>query len=343
MSAEISDKFSLLKRATQEIVEENELKTLLKKKERPLAYWGTAPTGRVHIGYFVPLVKVADFLNSDFDFKILIADYHSHLDNAKTPWHLLDARSAYYEHAIRAILTSLGVDLSHVAFIRGSSFQLEKEYVEFVLRMSAEVTLARVRRAASEVVKFGANPHLGGFIYPLMQIADVKFLGVDATLSGIDQRGIYMLGREIFSLFNLPSFVSVFTPMLPGLRREKMSASDESSKIDILDAPEVVEKKALKAFCVAGDVEANATLTFIKQVIFPLKGEFKVERAVKWGGDITYKTYEELEKDFVNRELHPLDLKKSFAPVLNDLLAPIREYFKDKEYIVKEAYKEGND
>lgn len=49
-----------------------------------------------------------------------------------------------------------------------------------------------------------------------------------------------------------------------------MSASDEDSKIDLLDPPATLKKKLKKAFCEPGNVENNGLLSFTKFVIFPL-------------------------------------------------------------------------
>ena len=51
------DKFELIKRNTQEIISEKELKDLLKKKKQPVVYWGTAVTGKPSVAYFFPLLK----------------------------------------------------------------------------------------------------------------------------------------------------------------------------------------------------------------------------------------------------------------------------------------------
>ena len=56
------DKFELIKRGTQEIVDESEVKKLLKSKKTPVVYVGYAPTGLLHVGHFIPMVKLIDFL-----------------------------------------------------------------------------------------------------------------------------------------------------------------------------------------------------------------------------------------------------------------------------------------
>lgn len=59
-------------------------------------------------------------------------------------------------------------------------------------------------------------------------------------------------------------------PMVPGLKGGKMSATDEESKIDLLDSKEQVKEKLKKAFCEPGNIEENGVLAFCKSVLFPL-------------------------------------------------------------------------
>jgi len=67
------------------------------------------------------------------------------------------------------------------------------------------------------------------------------------------------------------------------------------------------------------------------------KRSFTVERPEKFGGDIKYKNYEDIEKDFKSKKLHPLDLKNAVAKELNLLLKKFRD---DKELLNlhKKAY-----
>ena len=48
---------------TQEVLGAGELAEILKTRELRV-YWGTATTGRPHVGYFVPMQKLADFLQA---------------------------------------------------------------------------------------------------------------------------------------------------------------------------------------------------------------------------------------------------------------------------------------
>ena len=335
---DLEEKFQLIKRGTEEIVSEEELKDLLKNKRNPVAYIGYAPTGKLHVGHLIPLLKVSEFLKAGFKFKFLIANLHAHLDDRKSPWELLDSRSEYYQEMIQAVLYSLEADLSRLQFIKGSDFQTNSDYVLDTLRMSSLVTFNRVRRSASEVVRFGDEPKLGGFIYPLMQIMDCVALDVDVGFGGIDQRGIYMLGRELLPELGHRKPVFVFTPLLQGLTGKKMSASDPTSKIDLLDSEKDVEDKVKKAYCKEGEKKDNGILAFCNHFLFPLKEKLKIERPEKFGDDIIYENYLDLERDFVKKKLHPADLKKAVARELNDFLEPIRKVFEKKKNLLKEAY-----
>ena len=57
---------------------------------------------------------------------ILFADLHAYLDNMKAPWALLELRVKYYEQAIKSMLTSIGVDLGKLKFVKGTDYQLSK-------------------------------------------------------------------------------------------------------------------------------------------------------------------------------------------------------------------------
>ena len=325
----------LIMKNTEEIVTEGELKKIAKKK-RPKAYIGFAPTGKLHIGYFIPAVKMKDFLDAGFEVTFLIADLHAHLDDLKTPWKLLDARSEYYEKSFRAMLKAIGADVGKVKFTRGSDFQYEKKYVEDMLRLAALVTMNRSKRAAAEIVRFGKEPKVGGFIYPLMQAVDVPALKADVAFGGIDQRGPYMLARDLLPELGYPKPAVVFTPLLPGLAGEKMSASVPHSKITIIDSKKDIDNKIAKAFCPL-EVKGNGLLAFLKHVVFRLKNNISVERDKKYGGNVTYKSYEQLEKDYVGKKLHPNDLKSMVAKEINILLTAVRDEFKDMN-LVKKAY-----
>ncbi len=336
-------KLALIKRNTHEIVTEDELLTLLKTKKQPAVYLGTAITGRPHIGYFVWVLKMADFLKAGFKVKVLLADLHGALDNC--PWDVLEKRYGYYNSVIPLMFTAVGADTKNIEIVKGSSYQLSEKYVLDMLKLSTFTSVHDAKKAASEVVKFGDNPKLSGLLYPLMQALDEEYLGVDVQYGGVDQRKILMFARENLHRVGYKTRIEIMTPLIPGLIGKKMSASDPKSKIDLLDDAKAVQDKLKGAYCEEGVVEDNGVLAFLKQVIMPLKSDkkeaFVIERPEKWGGNLTFKTYDEIEAAYVVKQLHPLDLKMAAAKEINALLGVFQAQKEKLERMAKEAYDAG--
>ena len=49
-----------------------------------------------------------------------------------------------------------------------------------------------------------------------------------------------------------------------------------------------------------------------------------IERPEKFGGNVSYDNYESLESDFLQKKLHPTDLKESVGESLVKIISPIR-------------------
>uniref|UniRef100_A0A9J8BWA4 Tyrosine--tRNA ligase n=3 Tax=Cyprinus carpio TaxID=7962 RepID=A0A9J8BWA4_CYPCA len=324
------EKFQLITRNLQEVLGEERLKEILKERELKV-YWGTATTGKPHVAYFVPMSKIADFLKAGCEVTILFADLHAYLDNMKAPWELLELRVQYYEQVIKAMLESIGVPLDKLKFVKGTDYQLSREYTLDVYRLSSMVTEHDAKKAGAEVVKQVEHPLLSGLLYPGLQALDEEYLKVDAQFGGVDQRKIFTLAEKYLPSLGYTKRIHMMNPMVPGLTGGKMSSSEEESKIDLLDKNQEVKKKLKKAFCEPGNVENNGVLSFAKHVLFPLQSEFVIKRDPKWGGDKVYTDYEEVEKDFAAEQIHPGDLKASVELALNKLLDPIRKKFETPE------------
>ncbi len=337
----------LVSRNVEEVVTDEELEELLAAAD-PTAYIGYAPTGEMHIGHFTTIRKLADFLRAGLEVKVLVADLHAHLDDEKSPFDLLDARTAYYREAIEAMVEVAGADPDAIEFVRGRDLELDPDYELDLLRMAAETTISRAQRAGSEVVRQSDNPKLGGLLYTLMQSLDVVALDADVAYGGIDQRGIYMYARETLPEWGHDKPVCIFAPLLSGLSGGKMSASDADSGIWLTDDAESVHEKIGDAYCPAGEVEDNGVLEYLRYLTFPVleardELPFVVERPDEYGGDVVYEDYEALEADFVDGELHPADLKPSAADAIADLIAPIRERLLEDPALLAEAYPEKYD
>ncbi|GMM45976.1 tyrosine--tRNA ligase [Pichia kluyveri] len=333
--------FELITRNLQEVLNPQIIKNVLEVEKRPLkVYWGTAPTGKPHCGYFVPMIKLAHLLKAGVEVTVLVADLHAFLDNMKAPLEVVQHRAKYYEFLIKSILTSINVPVERLKFVLGSSYQLTPEYTLDLFKLSNSVSQNDAKRAGADVVKQVANPLLSGLIYPLMQVLDEEYLKVDVQLGGVDQRKIFVLAEENIQSLGYKKRAHLMNRMVPGLMQGgKMSASDPNSKIDLLEEPKTVKKKINQAFCAPGNIEDNGLLAFVKNVLGPIHElkygdgtfEFFIDRPDKYGGPITFKTYQELEDSFTKEELSPVDLKSGVADAINVLLAPIIEEYKNNK------------
>jgi len=318
----------------EEVVTKEEIEEIISRKKFNF-YYGTAPTGPFHFAYLIPLNKLIQLADIGGKGRILLADYHAHLDSQKTSFDLMEIRSTYYEECIRGVL---GKDANKLDFVRGSSYQHERDYVEDLYKIAAKVTTTRAKRAASEVVRMKGAAKVSELLYPLLQILDVKFLDADITVGGIDQRNIYMLGRELLEDVGGKKGAYIFMPLLPSLRGggAKMSASDALSHIRVTDSPEDIRSTIKKAYCPAEDLKDNAITSTVRYIIFPRVGRIVIPRKEKFGGDIEFSNIADFENAFASGEVHPLDVKQAVSEYLIELLEPARKYFERHSDLLKE-------
>lgn len=337
-SQDTDQKMKLITRNLQEVIGMDKMKSTISERNLKV-YWGTATTGKPHIAYFVPMTKIADFLNAGCEVTILFADLHAYLDNMKAPWSLLEHRTNYYQNIIKSMLESINVPLDKLKFVKGTDYQLSKDYILDMFKMSTIATEHDCKKAGSEVVKQVQYPILSGLLYPGLQALDEEYLKVDAQFGGVDQRKIFTFAEKYLPQLGYAKRIHLMNPMVPGLTGAKMSSSEEDSKIDLLDDEKSVKKKISKAFCEEGNISENGVLSFCKFVLFPvidmkgIKG-LSISRSEENGGDVMFETYQDLENTFAERKLHPGDLKSSVSSFIsNELLKPIRVKFNEPEML----------
>ncbi|MEM2942812.1 MAG: tyrosine--tRNA ligase, partial [Candidatus Bathyarchaeia archaeon] len=119
----------------------------------------------------------------------------------------------------------------------------------------------------------------------------------------------------------------------------KMSKSVEGSAILVHDSPEEIEQKIRDAFCPPRESKGNPVAEIAKYIIFPERGKIKVERPQKYGGEIVFNNYEDLEKCYLEGSIHPLDLKEAVSRELSEILKPVREHFSRDPKILEEMKK----
>lgn len=327
------DPFTLVTRNTEEVVTEDDLRALLEEDE-PRAYIGFEPSGTAHVGWMITANKVRDLVDAGFDVSILLADWHAHI-NDKLGGDLEDIQAcgAYMEE----VFTALGVPRDDVTYVYASDYVDDDEYWATVIRVAKASTLNRVKRAMSIMGRKAEDAEVdySKTLYPVMQVADIFYNDWHLAYGGMDQRHAHMLARDAASKLDWWKPVAIHTPLLPSLSESgermdpteiKMSKSDPSSGIFLHDTREDVQEKVKGAYCPQGQVEGNPVLLLAKHVVLPRLPELVVERPEKYGGNLTFTSYDELAEAYADG-LHPLDLKNAVAEGVNTILDDVRAHF----------------
>lgn len=357
------EKLDLVRQVGEEIIGEDELHKLLEGQEEVVAYDGFEPSGQIHIAQgLLRAINVNKMVKAGVKFKMWVADWHA-LANNKMGGDLEKIKTVgkYFIEVWRAS----GMDLSKVEFLWASDMAKNPDYWMLVVKVGRTNALKRFIRTAEMMGRDESLDNLtaANIIYSCMQVADIFMLGAKVTQLGMDQRKINMLAREIGPQLGYWKPVVVSHHMLMGLQKgkvesqhsdsegqqskvdsqntklqqtieRKMSKSNPDSAIFMTDTFEDIQRKINKAYCLEGDTQENPVLEYCKYIIFESFDRlgidhFIVERPEKWGGNLAYRSYEELEKAFANKEVHPQDLKTAVTRALDTLLEPVRKHFEE--------------
>ncbi|MBI2129328.1 tyrosine--tRNA ligase [Candidatus Woesearchaeota archaeon] len=315
------ERLSLIKRNTEEIVTEEELRLVLEKKKKPIIYCGYEPSGPLHLGHFVTITKLIDFGKAGFDVKVLLADIHAFL-NRKGGEEEIKKEVENWKKTIKAI----GLDADVVL---GSSFQFDKEYQLDVMRLAQASTINRGLRSMQEIARDIENATISQLLYPLMQVADIKYLNADVAEGGMEQRKVHMIGKDMMQILKHP-FVAVHTPLITSLKGpgEKMSKSIPGSGIAVTDSYDEIKRVIGKAYCPEKIAKENPILQIARLIIFPRIETFEIKRPAKFGGNLELDDYKTLEDAYADGKIHPLDLKNAVTEYLETIIAPIRKNWK---------------
>jgi tyrosyl-tRNA synthetase len=334
----VNTRLNLIKQVGEEIVTEDELKSLLEKKKSPIAYDGFEPSGtNIHIAQgLLRAINVNKMTKAGCKFKFLVADWHAWANNK------MDGNLNHIQKVGKYLIEvwkACEMDFKHVEFIWANELMKSQDYLKTVMQVARNSTVKRIIRC-SQIMGRSENEALQAsqVFYPCMQCADIFYLKADITQLGMDQRKVNVLAREIGPKLGYWKPVIVSHHMLMGLGEPpktsnaverviemKMSKSNPDSAIFMIDNEEEIKRKIKKAYCPEGIAENNPILEYCKYIIFEKFKTVKIERPEKFGGNLEFNSYEELEKKFSQKKLHPADLKQSTAEYLNKLIEPVRK------------------
>ena len=358
------EKLKLITRNLEEVLTEEELRSLIDSGTSLKHYIGFEISGKVHLGTgLATLLKVKDFHDAGAETVIWLADWHGWINNKLDGTLETSQKMArsYFAEAMKAAYLCIGGDPETLIFKQGSELYAEKpEFWATTIKVAKATTISRMMRSTTIMGRIaGESSDTATLFYPAMQAADIFTLEVNLAHAGTDQRNVHVVAREAAKALDKPKPIAIHHHLLQGLLKPditegdkedikvalKMSKSKPDSAIFIHDEPAEIKRKINNAYCPEAVVEFNPILDWVKHLIFynsATPGDsLQIQRDQKWGGDLSYNSYEELEKDYVEKKLHPQDLKNAVAEWLIKKLEPARKYFEDPKR--KEALEEIED
>jgi tyrosyl-tRNA synthetase len=307
--------------------------------------------------------KVKDFVDAGVECTIFLADWHSWINDklGGDPDVIRRVAVGYFQEGLKASFRAVGGDPAKLKFVLGTDLYHEADrYWETVIDVSKNTTLARMQRSITILGrKEGESADFAKLIYPAMQVADIYFMGINVAHAGIDQRKAHVIARDVASKMRVTplrdrageqiSPVCVHHPLLLGLKKPnkwpppedgdmtdfwasmKMSKSDRNSALFVHDSPDEIRQKVRKAFCPPDSVQFNPMLDWVRKLVFPRDGEFRIAREERHGGDLRFTSPDEVDEAFAAGKLHSADLKNGVADWLVETLAPARAAFASPE------------
>lgn len=343
---DVAEKIALVtKEPTEEVVTNEELANLFNTNAHPKHYIGLEISGFLHLGSLIlTCFKINDFIKAGVHCIIFLADWHTFI-NDKLGGNLETIRSVseYYASAFKFLCPSIEI-------LQGSKlYESRREYWTELIQFAKHISLPRAMRTLTIMGRSEKDKlDLAQMLYAPMQAVDIHTMDLDIVHAGMDQRKIHMLVREIFPKMKWKVPVAIHHHLLPGLSEpeltseedskisSKMSKTKPTSGIFIHDTDEEIQSKIKKAWCPEGVVENNPLLEISRYVILHEFKEILVERSSKFGGNVSYTNYSQLESDFVQKKLHPSDLKKTVETYLIKIISPIRKNIILKDEIIEE-------
>lgn len=342
---DVTEKIAFVTRdPTEEVVTSEELVSLFNTNSHPKHYIGLEISGFLHLGSLIlASFKINDFIKAGVKCSVFLADWHTFI-NDKLGGNLETIKkvSEYYADAFRLLCPG-------IVILQGSKlYDSRKEYWTELIQFAKHMSLSRAMRTLTIMGRTEKDKlDLAQMLYAPMQAVDIHAMDLDIVHSGMDQRKIHMLVREIFPKMKWKVPVAIHHRLLPGLAEpepasgeddkisSKMSKSKPSSGIFIHDSDDEIQSKIKKSWCPEGIVENNPLLAISRHIILHEFKEILIERPTKFGGNITYTSYAQLELDFSQKKLHPTDLKSMVERYLINIISPLRERINLKDELLE--------
>ncbi len=340
----VEERMNLVREVAMEIVEESELRELFRKKKHFVAYDGFEPSGKIHIAQGLRrTININKMIKAGAKFKMLVADWHSWANNKMGgDLEKIQTVGKYFIEVWKAC----GMDLDNVEFVWANDIIEDRDYWKIVMGIALNSTIKRIIRCGTILGRKEAEMNQASQVMSvLLQAADIFYLKADVCQLGIDQRKVNVLARELGPKLGFWKPIIASHGMMMGLQKPvsdeknllertielKMSKSRPDTAIYMTDSTEEVFRKLKKAYCPEKEVRDNPVLEYCNLIVFEKVKEFVIERSEKFGGNVSFSSYDGLEKAYRKGEIHPVDLKQATAKYIDSFLEPIRKHFRENK------------
>ena len=227
----MQDDLAIIKRGTDEILTESDLKKKLESGKQLIVKAGFDPTAPdLHLGHTVLLNKLRHFQDLGHKVIFLIGDFTGQIGdpsgkNKTRP--TLDKKELIknaktYE---KQVFTILKKDLTEVRF---NSEWCNELGAAGLISLASKYNVARMLERDDFNKRYNANQSIAlhEFLYPLVQGYDSVALKADIECGGTDQKFNLLVGRELQRSYDQEPQVVLTVPILEGLDgTNKMSKS----------------------------------------------------------------------------------------------------------------------
>lgn len=221
---------------------------------KPRVLSGIQPTGELHLGNYLGAIRNWVEIQENYDSFLFMADLHA-ITVPHDPTKLTETT-----YKVAAMYLACGISLEHATIFVQSHIPAHTELAWLFSCITPLNWLEDMVQFKEKAIKQGENVGTGLLTYPVLQAADILLYEPDKVPVGEDQKQHLELTRDIAARLNY-QFGSEEHPILklpePMIRKEgarvmsltdgtrKMSKSDPSdlSRINLLDPPELIERK----------------------------------------------------------------------------------------------------
>ncbi|CUU03125.1 MAG: tyrosine--tRNA ligase [Fimbriimonadales bacterium] len=231
MSMEIDQQIARLRRGTEEIITEEELRAKLERGKPLRVKLGIDPTAPdVHLGWAVVLRKLRQFQDLGHIACLIVGDFTAMIGDptgkSKTRRQLpREEVMSYVERLKPQLFRILDPERTEVYY---NADWLGKMTFADVIQLASKYTVARILEREDFANRLANNLPLGvhEILYPLCQGYDSVAIRADVELGGSDQRFNNLVGRDLQREYGQEPQVVMLMPLLIGLDgKEKMSQS----------------------------------------------------------------------------------------------------------------------